>query len=189
MKGALWTLLGSLALIGLTSCSNYRLGTGGQLSFASLYIEPVKNKVLLAQTQAIMTTQIREAFEQDGRVELVDASHAADATLQVSLTNYHRDVASTREDDTGLARSFQLTLSATCTLRDNRTGKLLFEDRVISVRRNAFTDNGIPLNTQANGQFLGGLVTGNQLQSEYNTFPLLAKAMADKVAHAVLDVW
>ncbi len=174
-----WSLLLSVAILGLAGCANYRLGTGGTLSFSSLYIAPVKNKVLMAQTQAITTTQIREAFEKDGRVELVDSSHGADATLEVNLTNYHRDIAATREDDTGLAREFQITLTATCTLRDNRTGKLLFEDRQVFVRKNAFTDNGIP----------GVLDSGNQLQSEYNTFPLLATALAEKITHAVLDVW
>jgi hypothetical protein len=30
---------------------------------------------------------------------------------------------------------------------------------------------------------------GNQLQSEYNTLPLLAEQLADQVSHTVLDVW
>ena len=183
-----WSLLLATALLA-QGCANYQLGTGTGLTFATLYVAPAKNKTSLAQSQALVSTLVREAFIKDARVSLVDSAADADATLELTLVGYHRQNAGNREDDNGLARRFALKLSASCTLRDNRTGKLLFEDRVISVRRNAFTDNGIPLNTQANGQFLGGLVTGNQLQSEYNTFPLLAKAMADKVAHAVLDVW
>ena len=50
---------------------------------------------------------------------------------------------------------------------------------MITVRKDSFTDNGLP----------SLLPAGDQLQSEYNTFPILARALADKLAHSVLDVW
>jgi len=78
-------------------------------------------------------------------------------------------VASVLENDTGLARKFTLTLEVACTLK-TRAGESLFTDRMVQVQRDAFTDRG-------------------QLQSEYQTVPLLAEALAKKVVHAVLDVW
>ena len=173
-----WGFLAGAAIL-LAGCAHYQLGTGGTPVFATLYVAPVINKALLPQAQAIATSQLRERFERDGRVGLADAPGGADATLEVSLTDYHREIAATRSDDTGLARKFAITLTAHCSLKDNRTGKFLFEDRVISVRKDAFTDNGLP----------ALLPAGNQLQSEYNTFPILARTLADKVAHSVLDVW
>lgn len=159
------------AMLGLGGgCANYHLGTEGKLAFATLYVEPVVNQTTLPQSRAILGTQIREAFAQDGRVSLVNSATAADATLHVVIRDYHRDVASVRESDTGLARKFTLTLSVACTLRDNRTGKDLFVDRIVNVQRDAFTDGG-------------------QLQSEYQTLPVLAAALGKKVSHAVLDVW
>lgn len=158
------------AVIFFSGCLHYRLGTEGKLAFTTLYVEPVENKTLLPQARAIISTQIREALERDGRVQLVNSSTGADATLHITLREYHRDVASVRESDTGLARKFTLTLGATCTLHDNRGGKDLFTERIVNVQRDAFTDGG-------------------QLQSEYQTLPLLAQALADKVTHAVLDVW
>lgn len=155
---------------GITSCSHYQLGTGGKLAFTTLYVAPVENKTLLPQARAILSTQIREAFEKDGRVQLVNSAAAADATLEVSIRNYHRDVASVLENDTGLARKYTLTLGVVCTLRDNRKGADLFTDREISAQRDAFTDGG-------------------QLQSEYQTLPLLSEALAKKITHSVLDVW
>jgi hypothetical protein len=86
------------------------------------------------------------------------------------LNEYRRDIAAVREDDTGLARKFNVTLGALCTLRDNRNGKLIFENRPVNAVREVFTDSG-------------------QLQSEYQTLPLLAEALALRVAHAALDVW
>jgi hypothetical protein len=165
------SLVGTLAaLLALTGCANYKLGTDGKLSFATLYVEPVENKTLLPQARALLTTQTRDAFIRDGRIALVDSASAADVTLHIVIRDYHRDVASARETDAGLARKFTLTLGVDCTLHDNRSGKDLFTKRVIEVRRDAFTDGG-------------------QLQSEYQTLPLLGEALAKKITHSVLDVW
>ena len=109
-------------------------------------------------------------FARDPRVTLVNSPDAADATLAVTITSYRRDVLTVREGDTGLARKFNLTLATLCTLRSRRESKVLFENRPVEVQRESFTDSG-------------------QLQSEYQTLPLLAESLATKVAHAVLDVW
>jgi hypothetical protein len=153
-----------------TGCANYRLGTGATPLFRTLYVEPVANKTLLPQSQALLSTRVRESFARDARVQLVNSAGAADASLVIVINDYHRDVAAVREGDTGLARKFNVTLGATCTLRDNRTGKAIFENRPISAVREVFTDSG-------------------QLQSEYQTLPLLADALAAKVVHTALDTW
>jgi hypothetical protein len=162
-----------------TGCANYHLGTQGRLAFTTLYVEPVRNNSMLPQAQATVSAEIRKVLEEDGRLVLVNSSSAADATLSVTLTEYRRDVAAVREVDTGLASKFNLTLGAMCTLHDNRAGKAFFADRLLEVQRDAFTDNGDPHSS----------AVGNQLQSEYNTLPLLAESLADRVAHTVLDVW
>ena len=156
--------------LGLTGCAHYQLGTDGKLAFTTLYVAPVANKTLLPQAEAIVSTQLREAFIRDARVVLVNSAAEAEATLSVTINDYHREMTAAREDDTGLARKFALTLGTTCTLRDTRSGKVLFADRAVAVKRDAFTDSG-------------------QLQSEYQTLPLLAEALAQKIAHSVLDVW
>lgn len=169
----LFVFLTALAcLFTASGCANYRLGTGaeGKLTFRTLYIEPVENKTLLPQARALVSTQLREAFARDARVTLVSSPETADATLAVTISSYRRDVLTVREGDTGLARKFNLTLATTATLRDRRAEKTLFENRPIEVTRQSFTDSG-------------------QLQSEYQTLPLLAEALAAKVTHAALDIW
>jgi len=156
--------------LGLAGCAHYQLGTDGKLAFTTLYVAPVANKTLLPQAEAIVSTQLREAFIRDTRVVLVNTAAEAEATLSVTINDYHREMTAAREDDTGLARKFALTLGTTCTLRDTRSGKVLFADRAVAVKRDAFTDSG-------------------QLQSEYQTLPLLAEALAQKISHTVLDVW
>ena len=174
---SLYSLLG-LAVAVLTAvaglfcggCAHYQLGTSGKLSFRTLYVEPVGNQTTLPQARSLVSTQLRERFARDGRVDLVNSASDADATLTVIIDDFHRDSAAVREGDTGLARKFNLVLGATCTLRDNRAGRNLFEGRRVSTQREDFTDSG-------------------QLQSEYQTLPLLAEALSAKVAHAALDVW
>jgi hypothetical protein len=164
-------LLFSLACLLLAAgCANYRLGTGSGPSFRTLYVEPVANKTLLPQSQPLISSQVRETFARDARVSLTNGAVGSDATLTIVLNDYHREIAAVREGDTGLARKFNVTLGALCTLRDNRSGKLIFENRPIAAVREVFTDSG-------------------QLQAEYQTLPLLAEALAAKIAHAALDVW
>jgi hypothetical protein len=173
-------VLATFLCLGLIGCSHYQLGTTGKLAFSTLYIEPVTNKVVtLPQAQVPVGTQVRQTFAEDGRVTVVDSPQEADATLSIILTDYHREVAAVRENDTGLASKFVVTLAATCTLRDNRTGYLYFSKRVVTVQRGVYADNGVP----------AGPATGNQLQSEYNTIPLLAGDLANRLSHVVLDVW
>ncbi len=171
----------ALLLGGLTGCSHYRLGTAASVPFATLYVSPATTKIPLPQGQAITTTQIRTAFLRDSRITVVNSPSDADATLDVEITDYRRDVATQRRDDTGLARKFSLNLVVRCTLKDNRSGKVYFAQREITARRDAFTDSQFSLPS-------GSTISG-QLQSEYQSLPLLADALAEKVTHAVLDVW
>ncbi|GAB1487786.1 hypothetical protein MASR2M8_02270 [Opitutaceae bacterium] len=154
----------------VSGCAHYQLGTGSTLTFQRLYVAPVANDTTLPQAVALVSAQIRETLLRDGRVTLVNSEEEADATLVVTLTNYGREVATVRPDDTGLARKFNLTLEARATLRDQRAGRLLFENRALTSQRQVFTDSG-------------------QLQAEYQTLPLLAASLAESVRNAVLDVW
>lgn len=167
MSRLLLLLAATLALVG---CSHYRLGTEAAPAFATLHVAVVKSDALVPQAQALVTTQLREAFIKDARVRLVDSADEADATLTVTLDSYFRGTTVSRPDDTGLARRFELTLAARATLVDQRTNRPIFEGRTLSAKRGVFTDSG-------------------QLQSEYETLPLLATDLANKAVSATLDVW
>ncbi len=163
-------LLCLAGLLGLSGCSSYHLGSSGKLAFKTLYVAPVVNESKLPQAVAGVSTQIREAFLNDGRVVLVNSADEADAILTVHLTKYSRSVAAAQSNDTGLARKFDVTLDAEASLRDNHAGKFLFEKRKVEAVREVFTDSG-------------------QLQSEYQTVPLLGETLAKNVLGATLDVW
>jgi hypothetical protein len=178
-------LLGLLAAVVFGGCANYQLGTTGKLTFSTLYVEPVKDSANIPQASALFSTQLRQTLLQDGRVQLVSSPQGADATLSVDLRNYDREFATARREDTGLARSFDINVVAVCSLRDNRTGKMLFERRSVEASREIFTSDA-PTEHNAAGQ---PIFVSRQLQAEYQTLPLLAQSLADRVSHAVLDVW
>jgi hypothetical protein len=154
----------------LAGCSHYRLGTGATLAFKTLYVAPVANDAALPQAAALVTARVREAFLRDGRLTLAPGPGTADAVLTIALDTLEREVATVRPDDTGLARKVDLDLSATATLRDRRTGTVLFENRPLVARRQVFTDSG-------------------QIQAEYQTLTLLADALAAEAVRAVVDIW
>lgn len=158
-------------LLFLSGCSNYRLGTGTELSFRTVYVAPVVNESNVPQAVAIVSTQLREAFLHDARVILVNTPEEADVTLSVTLVRYGRDAQTRQSTDTGLARKFDVTLSAEASLRDNRDNKMIFENRKVEAVRQVFTDDG------------------QQLQAEYQNVPLLAETLAKNVLGATLDVW
>ena len=166
------THLVNLLIIGcaLTGCTSYQLGTGSTAKFTTLFIAPITSEALIPQAQALVTTQLREAFIHDGRVQLVNSAESADAVLTVTLAGYNRAVAVSRPDDTGLARRFDVTLTAKATLTDNRTKQAYFTSRLLEAKRGVFTDSGL-------------------VPSEYQALPLLAELLAGEAVHAVLDTW
>lgn len=161
-----WLLLALLA----SGCAHYRLGTGSAPAFRSLHVAPADSRIALPQGAALLSTRLREALLRDARVELRPDPGSAEAALTLTLVDYRREIAAARADDTGLARKFNVTLTAACTLRDPRTGRSLWTDRRISVRREVFTDSG-------------------QLQAEYQNLALLTEALAARITSDLVETW
>ncbi|HEU5080463.1 MAG TPA: LPS assembly lipoprotein LptE [Opitutaceae bacterium] len=169
----------------LSGCGHYQLGTTGKLTFSTIYVEPVKDSANIPQASALFSTQLRQTLLRDSRIQLSNSPESADVTLSVDLRSYDRRLATSRRDDTGLARSFDINISAVCNLRDNRTGQMLFEHRSVEATREIFTSDA-PSEFAPDGS---PIFVSRQLQAEYQTLPLLAESLADRVSHAVLDVW
>jgi hypothetical protein len=168
VPAAFLCLLSSVVLFG--GCAGYQLGTGSQQKFSTLFIAPVTTEALIPQARELVTTQLRESFIRDGRIRLVNSAAEAEAVLQVSLSGYDRTVAVSRQDDTGLARRFDVALRAHATLTNERTKEAFFVRRPVTAKRGVFTDSGL-------------------VPSEYQALPLLAEQLASEVTHAVLDTW
>ncbi len=171
-----------LVLFGATACSHYRLGTGVERPFETVFIPPIVTKGALPQASVIFTTQLRETFMRDGRLQVVNTPAEADVVLEVQIGKYSRRALTALPSDTGLARKMGITLDVTATLRDTKGEKTWFTDRPMHVERQIFTDDG----SAAGPTFLQPV---QQTQAEYQLVPQLAEAVAEKIKGAVLDTW
>lgn len=174
-----------LALLLASACSHYRLGTGVERDFETIFIAPVDTNAALPQAAAILTTQIRETFIRDGRLRVVNTPAEADAILTVKLGSLSREKLTSTPTDSGLARKMGLGLDATATLRDSKGEKTWFANRHISLERQIFTDDGSrdPADKAA---FLRPV---QQTQAEYQIVPQLGEDLAARLKGAVLDTW
>lgn len=162
-------LLSALAcLLWLSGCANYQLGDRVDLPFQTVYVEPVVNHSFAPQAEVILAKQVIEDLNRGGQVKTADAK--ADATLSIVLSDYQRGVTATRPQDTQQARAFSLTLTASITLTNNRTGEVYLEQREITASQQAFTDGGF-------------------IQSEYQAMPVLTRQLAEKISNQVLSAW
>ncbi len=159
-----------LAVFLNAGCSHYRLGQPTKLPFRTLYVVPVANNSYAPQVQVPLTNDIVQSFLRDGTVQITKDKHTADVVLAVTISDYKRNVSTTREDDTFLARSYDVTLEAECTLTDQRTDKVYFENRNVSATNEVFFDSGFQ-------------------SDEYQDIPKLTRELGREVRDLVLSNW
>ena len=164
----------SLTLLGLISgcfflgCAHYQAGDGSSTPFSSIQIDPVKNLSLAPQANQVVNHDLREVFIKNGKL-VVDSS-GTEAVLKVTLTDYSRQTIATNSQDTGLARKYALSLSASCDLINPSTEQNYFKERQVTATVDIFLDSG-------------------QTNAETNAIPLLSKKLAQAIANEVLHAW
>ena len=164
-----------------SSCNSYQFGNPAELAFESIYIQPVTNDSFAPQAQAILSTQIRDAFIRDGRTKLVTSRESADAVLLVNLVDYKRRAAARQSVDTAVAASLNLILAVEVSLFNQNKGEYYFQERMIQKSSNAYVED--PYATP------GASKTQNFLQSEYQAVPRLTRDLASRIADEVLNPW
>ena len=174
-------MLALLTLAFISGCNSYQLGNPVELPFESIYIKPVSNDSFAPQAQAMLSTQIRDAFIRDGRTKLVTSREAADAVLLINLIEYNRRAAARQSDDTTTAASFSLVLTAEVSLFNQNKGDYYFQERIINESSSAYVDN--PYATSEVAQ------TQNFLQMEYQAMPRLTYDLSRLIADEVLNTW
>ena len=165
----------------VSGCHSYQLGNPVELPFESIYIKPVSNDSFAPQAQALLSTQIRDAFIRDGRTKLVTSREAADAVLLINLTDYKRYAAARQSDDTTSAASFSLVLAAEVSLFNQNKGDYYFLKRIINESSSAYVNN--PYSDPAAAQ------TQDFLQMEYQAMPRLTHDLSRRIADLVLSTW
>ena len=162
-------LLTALLFASAAGC-NYHLGTSAQLPYRKIYVAPVVNQTYIPQAQAPLTDALIQAFLRDGSLSTTAHPEEADVVLETNLTDYKRSTSATDEDDTLLARSFNVMLEAECTLRDRRTGEIYFKQRPLEASTHVFFESGFQ-------------------SAEYQNVPKLTQKLAREIRNAVLGIW
>ncbi len=172
------TFVALTILTSLSGCTTYRLGSGNELTFKSIYVKPAENNSFAPQAQAIVSAKIRDTLIRDGRVKLLTDEADADAILLVNLSDYSHTPAARRSVDTKEARSFELKLTAQISLYEQSNGSYHFRNRTVEENTNVHTND--PFRSNAGNSYQ---------QAEYQAMPRLAHGLARKITDEVLSVW
>jgi outer membrane lipopolysaccharide assembly protein LptE/RlpB len=159
--------VGMLGALLLTGCAHYQLGDASKLPYTSLSIAPIVNQSYAPQVQTYLSEALFTELVNHGRVALLP-NGKAETSLKVVLTDYRKRIGATSREDTGRARSLDLTLEAYATLVD-KEGNVLYA-QTFSATDSYYADNG-------------------SVAAESQAMPLLAHRLAEKIAKAVLGVW
>ena len=173
-------LSSAFAMIWTSGCASYQLGSPAELKFESIYIQPTQNASFAPQAQTVVSTQIRKAFIQDGRIAIVSDPSEADAILEVTLTDYTRTGGARQSNDTIVARSFDINLLAEISLYNQNDGEYYFSKRQLSESSNAYVEN--PYTTS-------NVNTESYIASEYDAMSRIARDIARKITDEVLSPW
>lgn len=156
-----------------TGCSCYKWGfpKKQELPFKKLYIAPIKACTMIPQAQVPLSHHLVHTFQHCG-IQIVSCDDQADATLEITLSDYRRDVVSTKGEDTQLARSFQVKLTACATLINNETCEACFKDKEIYANIHVLGNEGVHIQ-----------------KLEYQDMPVLTQKLAQKIRNYVISPW
>lgn len=127
--GSLWWVCA--ALLALTGCAGYRLGSaGGQAAGSrSIQIQPFLNKTLEPRLSDYVMLSLRKNLMQDGTYKL-NTHDDGDVILTGVITAYTRSEISAQPTDVVAVLDYEITMTTQVTARDRNTGKVLFEHAV-----------------------------------------------------------
>ncbi|MDR2628502.1 MAG: LPS assembly lipoprotein LptE [Puniceicoccales bacterium] len=151
-------------------CMFYSMRPNTPLEFDKIYVAPIKNDSFAPQVQESLTKQTRTKLTNITGLELASSPENA-AVLEITVVDFGRSTATTQEDDTSRAKSFNIRMEILCTLSNNITGRVYFRDYHISDVVECHTSNG---DFQA---------------FQYQAIPRLANKLADKVCDIICNLW
>jgi hypothetical protein len=164
-------VLGTVAILFVSSCAGYRLGPPSGLSARAktVYVATFVNKTLEPRLSEAVTQALRKRLSQEGTFRLVTRG-AADIVVSGTLTRYDRQAVAYEYRDVITARDFEATATAHVVAKPTTGGAPLVD---CEVRGRATYRIG-----------------ADQTTSERLALPALADDLARRVAGLLTDgVW
>ncbi len=179
MKKFLSTIVLAIVCLFLASCANYRLaGTPVELPFKSVYVAPAKNLSYAPQASAPLTNAIIRAINQVPDLRTA-AEGDAQAILETNIVEYERIPLASSSVDTALAASYNMRVTAECTLK-RANGDVIFQKRKVRAETIVYA-NGV---TE-----VGGAPRNDVIGNEYQNMPILMRELGGKIKDAVIGIW
>jgi hypothetical protein len=160
-------------LVTLTSCAGYQLGNvpyQEMKGVKKIYVPIVKNETYEPGIQTMVTNAIIRRIERDGTY-LTGRLAEADATLEVTLTDFKRDSLRRARENSLVTEEYDLKLEATATLTNLRTGQKLFDKETV------IGDTSIYVNEY------------RMQENERQAMPLAANALAYEIVRRITEGW
>lgn len=167
MTTLLRLLVAALAAACCAGCA-YRLGPASTMNVRSIAIPNFHNKTYEPRISVQVTNAVIKRIQTDGAIRVV-SEEGADATLTGDIVSWRREPLLFRQDNTLMAKQYELNVQAHVILTDNRTGKRLLEGDFVG-------------KTQ---YFFGNDMT----QAERQAFPLAAEDLARRITDRIVDAW
>lgn len=165
--------LALISILLLTSCAGYQLGNvpyAEMKGVEKIYVPVVQNQTYEPGIRVMVTNAIIRRFHQDGTYE-TGRQAEADATLEVTLTEYKRDSLRRARSNSLITEEYQPNLHAIATLTNHRTGQKLFDKEIV------IGDTSIYVNE-------------NRMQeNERQAMPLAAEALAYEIVRRITEGW
>jgi hypothetical protein len=148
----------------------YSLKPYTPLEFDKIYVAPIRNDSFAPQTQVSLTKQVRTKLSNISGLELSSSPENA-ATLEITIVDFGKYMATAQEEDTSRAKSFDIRMVILCTLSNNVTGRVYFRDYRISDVVECHTSKD------------------NLQELQYQAIPKLANKLADRVCDIICHLW
>lgn len=164
--GAIALLAGTL--LGGTLGCGYRLGGRGQIPFSTIELSPIVNEADLPQAQAQLARDVADILNREPGLSVVIDRGAAE--LSIVISDYSRSITTKSARDSVLAGTQRVTMQLKCSLRDNRTGKYYFRNRIVTATTEVYMGTSPGL-------------------GETQSFPVISREAARRVRDLVSSVW
>ncbi|MDX6767723.1 MAG: LPS assembly lipoprotein LptE [Candidatus Methylacidiphilales bacterium] len=161
-----------IPLLTLSGCSGYRLGNVPYKEMEgvrSIYVPTVKNKTLEPSLQIAATNAILRAIDNDGTYHSARSS-AADATLEVTLSQFSRKPIRSNRENLTTTIQYRLTIVATGTLTNHRTGQKVFSELTATGETDFFVQDDLQ-------------------ESERQAAPTALDQMAQRLVNQITEGW
>lgn len=166
---ALAYALTPLCVLLVAGCVGYRLGTSLPPGIRTVHVSVFENKTAEPAIEFDTTQATVREFQREGTLR-VAAADEADLLVAVTLLDYSLQPLGYRKDRATTANEYRITLTASLTLTERKTGRLMYAGQTV-IGDTTFT------------------VESDLAEAKRAALPLAARHLAHQLVKRVVEYW